>query len=178
VGKFVALRRLSWMDAHGVSRSWESAERVGDFRAVMIIPWLMPSRRLALIKQFRPPARNWVVEFPAGLLEDGEDPAAGAARELREETGYRCSDITVYPSAYTSPGLSNETVYLAVARINETSAENLEPRTDFDPGEMIQTVLVDHEDLFGFYWRECGAGSQFDCKLGAFLIAAASLGPI
>lgn len=177
VGKFVALRRLSWVDSHGTTRSWESAERVNDFRAVMIIPWLMPSRRLALIKQFRPPARNWVVEFPAGLLEPDEDPAAGAARELREETGYHGSDIAIHPAAYTSPGLSDEAVYVAIVHVDETSAENRAPETDFDPGEMIQTILVGRDDLSDFYRRECAAGNSFDSKLAAFILANASLTP-
>lgn len=41
-----------------------------------------------LEKQFRPPAAKVCIEFPAGLLDEGESPDECALRELREETGY------------------------------------------------------------------------------------------
>lgn len=40
-----------------------------------------------LVRQYRPVIECWTLEFPGGLREPGEDPAATAARELREETG-------------------------------------------------------------------------------------------
>jgi ADP-ribose pyrophosphatase len=41
-----------------------------------------------LEKQFRPPTGKVVVEFPAGMVDEGETPEQAAIRELREETGY------------------------------------------------------------------------------------------
>jgi ADP-ribose pyrophosphatase len=44
---------------------------------------------ILLVEQFRPALERNTLEFPGGLLEPGEDPAACAARELEEETGHR-----------------------------------------------------------------------------------------
>lgn len=169
-GKFVALRRISWRDAKGEERKWDSAERVRDAGAVLIMATLEPSGRMVLIRQFRPPAARFVVEFPAGLMEPGEEPAVAAARELREETGYVASELEVFPAAYCTPGLSDESVFMVRARIDETASENLHPRTDFDPSEMIETILVAPDDLPGFYRRECAAGAAFDAKLAGFIL--------
>lgn len=169
VGKFLSLKKLSWLDANGVSRTWESAERPAGFLAVMIIPRLLPSGRLALIKQFRPPAKRWVIEFPAGILEPGETPEAGAARELREETGYIAESFRVLPASFTSPGMSDEAVFVVHADIDENDPRNQAPRTDFDPSEMIHTLLVPPEELPDFHRRQSDEGTAFDCKLAAYI---------
>lgn len=43
---------------------------------------------LLLQKQFRPPINKVVIEIPAGLVDEGENAAEAAVRELKEETGY------------------------------------------------------------------------------------------
>lgn len=169
-GKFLCLRRLHWADANGVPRLWETAERKNDFSAVLIVPRLEPSGRLVLIKQYRPPARGWVVEFPAGLLDEGEDAETGARRELREETGYVAGEVVVCPPSFTTPGMSNETVCFALARIDENIPENQNPETEFDPGEMIQTFLVKEDELMDFYQRESEKGVFFDSKLAMYIL--------
>ena len=41
-----------------------------------------------IIVQYRPPVEAFCVEFPAGLIDEGESPEQAAVRELREGTGY------------------------------------------------------------------------------------------
>jgi len=47
-----------------------------------------------VISQFRPPLNTWSIEFPAGLIDEGETPEQAARRELAEETGYIASEGT------------------------------------------------------------------------------------
>lgn len=170
-GRFVVFKQLEWIDAYGTARKWESAERVGDGGAVLIVARLVPSDRLVLIRQYRPPARAYVYEFPAGLIDDAEMAAAAAARELREETGYAGENMRIYPPAYTTPGLSNEAVNMVCVDVDESAEANIAPRTEFDPSENIETVLVARTDLPGFYRDELSKGHAFDAKLAAYILA-------
>lgn len=169
-GRFLAFRTLEWTDAHGETRQWETADRMTK-GAVLIMARLLPSDRILLIRQYRPPARRQVIEFPAGLTDPGEAPAEAAARELREETGYIAGNLRVYPAAYTTPGLSNEAVHMVLAEIDENAPENRNPKTDFDESEMIETILVPHAELPAFYRRETGRGNAFDSKLAAYILS-------
>ncbi len=170
-GKFLTFNKIHWRDAHEVDREWESADRREGFAAVMIIARQVPSGRIVLIKQFRPPARSWVVEFPAGILEEDENPLEGALRELREETGFIGSNVRLHPAAMTSPGMTNEAVHIAEIDIDETDPQNANPKTDFDPSEMIETLLVLPGELRDYYCRETARNVRFDSKLAAYILA-------
>lgn len=58
-------------------------------------------------------SQGW--EIPIGKIEPGEDPAAAAARETEEETGWRPGPLRFLLRTEPSPGLSSSvhTVYLA-----------------------------------------------------------------
>jgi ADP-ribose pyrophosphatase len=168
-GKFLRLDLIHWRDAHGVDRKWESAERIGGVRAVLIIAWLIPSQRLLLIRQYRPPAKKFVVEFPAGLIDGGETPEQGAERELYEETGYRCRVLRTTEAAFNTPGLSSESVYQVIAEIDESDPANQSVTPHFDTGEQIETLLIPREGLAEFLGRSQAAGTALDAKVAAYL---------
>ncbi|WZL74914.1 NUDIX hydrolase [Clostridiaceae bacterium 35-E11] len=82
--------------------------------AVAIVP-ITEEGKIIMIKQFRKPVDEALLEVPAGKLDENEDPSVCAARELKEETGYEAENIKFLFKFYTSPGFSNEIMYLYVA---------------------------------------------------------------
>ena len=66
-------------------------EMIRHSGASAVVPFLSDPEgddpQILLIKQYRYAANGYLYEIPAGRLESGEDPAACAERELREETG-------------------------------------------------------------------------------------------
>ncbi|MDU6447023.1 MAG: NUDIX hydrolase [Staphylococcus epidermidis] len=69
---------------------------------------ITPENEVLLVKQFRKPADQPLLEIPAGKLEKGEDRKEAAIRELQEETGYIASDLQFVTNMYGSPGFSSE----------------------------------------------------------------------
>jgi len=88
-----------------------------------------------LLRQFRAPVNEWVLEFPAGTLEANEDPRETALRELREEAGVVAGRIKHLVSFYTSPGISNEIIHAFVARDLEVEEPSVER------GELISELI-------------------------------------
>lgn len=68
--------------------------------------------RIALVRQFRYPYGEEILEVPAGKLEKGEDPARTVERELSEETGLAAEKFVFVGEVYPTPGYTNERLYL------------------------------------------------------------------
>ena len=71
---------------------------------------------VTVVKQFRYPFGQVVTELPAGKLERGEDPRPAALRELEEEVGVTCGELTDLGRLYLSPGFSTEVLHMYLAR--------------------------------------------------------------
>ncbi len=102
--------------------------------------------RVVLVRQYRYPLGDYVYEFPAGLVEKGEDFHGAAVRELKEETGLTLHPLQVDPiyekPYFTSVGMTDEscaTVYgYADGEISKTLQET---------GEDIEIVLADRQEV-------------------------------
>jgi len=170
-GAFLSLTRIRWRDSQGREGDWESVQRNNAVPAVLIIAWLQPSDRLLLVRQYRPPAGGEVIEFPAGILDAGETPEAGALRELLEETGYHGRVLRVFPAAYNTPGLSSDCTHLAMVEIDEADGRNSRPETSHEAGEEISVVSVGRSGLDDFLVFESARGTFFDSKVLSYLAA-------
>lgn len=72
-------------------------------------PWIVMER------QFRHAAGRFLWELPAGKIDAGEEPLAGAQRELEEETGYRAKKWKPLMEYFASPGFLGESMKVFVA---------------------------------------------------------------
>ena len=68
-----------------------------------------------LVRQYRKPYDEAVLEIPAGKRDKGEEPLIGAVRELSEETGLKAGRFIDLGQFYPSPGYVDEVIYLYLA---------------------------------------------------------------
>lgn len=83
-----------------------------------------------LLHEYRYPLRSRVWSLPGGIIDAGEGPEAAAIRELQEETGYECDQITSLGYVYTSFGSSNEKTHLFLAHCMKQGKTNTEVGED------------------------------------------------
>ncbi|MEM0057182.1 MAG: NUDIX hydrolase [Candidatus Geothermarchaeota archaeon] len=98
-------------------------------RSVAILP-ILNEKEIILINQFRAPIGKWILEVPAGIIENGESWLDAAKRELIEETGYNARTFEKVLSICLSPGYSDETMTIVFAKDLEYVGERPE-ETEF-----------------------------------------------
>ena len=108
--------------------------------AVGVVP-VLNNGQIVMVRQHRLAADEELLEIPAGLIDEGEDPLCCGKRELSEETGYRAEKWTKLAEFYTSAGFCDEYVHLYLA-------QDLTPgETDPDDTESIEVLTYQMEDL-------------------------------
>jgi len=96
--------------------------------------------KIIFVRQYRQPIEEELLEIPAGLLEEGEDPLEAAKRELEEETGYRASQMRLICSMVSSAGFCNEIVHIYLA------TELYKGKQDLDEDEFVKIESYSLDD--------------------------------
>lgn len=107
-----------------VQRSRVRSPRNGllhDFYGIECADWVnvipfTPEGDVVLVRQYRHGADRVTLEVPGGIVDPGEAPAAAAARELLEETGYRAEEILPLGGVNPNPALFGNRLHAFVAR--------------------------------------------------------------
>jgi ADP-ribose pyrophosphatase len=107
-------------------------------------------RRVTLVRQLREAARKPLLELPAGTREPGEEPLATAKRELVEEAGLGGGEWRLAASFYSTPGFSDELVYVYIAvgveRTERAPQEDEEIELVRVPDGELESLLPQIED--------------------------------
>lgn len=166
---WLSLREKVVRRGDGSEKRWTYARREGTAGAVCVLAHAGgPTPRLLLVRQFRPPVGREVLEFPAGLLDEGESAEQAALRELREETGWIGEVVRVGPRIPSSPGMTDEWVCMVEVRL--THAEDAAP----DGDEAITPVWLECRGLRERLEAIDKEGVMIDAKLWSFAVGTAS----
>jgi ADP-ribose pyrophosphatase len=135
-GRVLNLRLDTVRVRDGAVHLREIAEHHG---AVAMIP-LDEANHVTLVKQWRAAPGRVLLEIPAGTLEPHEDPAEGAPRELKEETGLEAARWDFLVRFFPSPGILTEEMFLYLARDLTQGAQALEADEEI---EIVKLPLDD-----------------------------------
>lgn len=180
--RWLALRRIDYVDQTGKARTWEVATRktrgsAGVDAVAMGNVLRHPSRPPAtlVVIQYRPPLDAYTVEWPAGLVDASETAEQAAVREFKEETGYDCRVVSVSPPQAADPGMSNANMQLVMVDVDLPATDDgsaaASPEQRLEDGEHIERVII---PLAEFYDRlvEYAARDRFVVAAKLFHFAA------
>ena len=114
-----------------------SREVVEHSQVVAIVP-IDTEGRLLLVRQYRAPAEEVMLEIPAGGVDSGETLEQAVQRELQEETGQRAGRLERLCGFYASPGYSSEFIHVFLA--TDLTSGHL-------PGDEEEAIVVERLPL-------------------------------
>lgn len=143
----------------GKTAQWDYIEHRKGAAAVVAV---LPDGKLLMVRQYRNALERDTLEIPAGARNSKEEPhIACAARELEEETGYRCENLEYLISIKTTVAFCNEAIEVFVARDLIPSKQHL------DPDEYVELEAHTLEELVQWIYE----GKIQDSKTVAAILA-------
>lgn len=151
--KFLSFYEMEAVHRDGSSSPYYMASRNDDGSSLIAVThtvrpngvtiYSLLEDKVVLVRQYRYPLGGYVYEFPAGLVEPGEDIADAAVREMYEETGLVFAPITSPFSRpyFSSVGMTDESCCLVFGRCQGTPTSIHQENT-----EDIQVVLADRAE--------------------------------
>ncbi len=141
-------------------------------RCAMTVVLDDPGERVLLMRRHRFIVDRWVWEVPGGYVDDGEDPAVAAAREVQEETGWRLLRVEYVLSCQPMIGNADFPQDLFLAR---GAVQVGEPKED----ETVQVQWITLDDAQAMIGRGdiLGAMTVIGVQHALLLRAAARVPP-
>lgn len=123
------------------NKGYQKREIIEHKGAVGIVA-ITNDNKIVLVKQYRKAIEKELFELPAGKIEIGESPLDCAIRELKEETGYSAKNLKLIHKYYTTPGFSNQLVFIYLA-------QNLTPgESHLEEDEFLEVYEFDREEAY------------------------------
>jgi len=98
--------------------------------------------KLLFVRQYRHPFQEMLLEIPAGMMEEGENPLECISRELEEETGYKSDSIELLFEMYPTVGFCTEKLFIYLAKDLQQGQQH------FDEDEFIELESYSLEEAY------------------------------
>ena len=137
-GKTIQLR----VDAVEVPNKGYQKREIIEHKGAVAVVAITDDNKVVLVKQYRKAIEKELYELPAGKIEIGETPLECAMRELKEETGYSVDSLKLIHKYYTTPGFSNQLVFIYLAK-------NLIPgESHLQEDEFLEVYEIDRDKAY------------------------------
>ena len=139
-GEYINLRKDVLSRNGNIIAERDVVEHVGS---IVAVPYEIIDKEIFfyLVKQWRNPVEKWLLEFPAGTLNENEEHEKAVIRELQEEIGLIPKSINYWSYFYVAPGWCDEKIHCYFAGDLEKSLL----KGDID--EQIEVVRLSYDEI-------------------------------
>lgn len=109
---------------------------------VVLVVLMTEKGEFVLVKQYKHGAGEFVIEFPAGVVDKGETPEEAAHREVAEETGYSFKDLKLLTTVHANPTKAIGKIFIYLAK---NAVKNKEMR--LDETEDIEVLIINKNEI-------------------------------